>query len=110
MKTLEQLEKKYKKELELARLHEKNAQDLKDQIELMRGNVLQRNCSRLRLSADEFTRLLSLMESKDSLMEAAGVILAQRQGTEKEKARLPEYGPAPETKTEEGEEIRGEGA
>ena len=104
---LEKLEKKRQRELSLARRHEQNATDLKNQIELLRGNVLLENCSKLNLNADEFTKVLSMMKSKTSLIEAADMVLSQR-GEPVSEQNVIKKSEISNMNIEEGEKIHGE--
>lgn len=81
---MEKLEKKQRKELELAKQHEQNCNDLRKQIEMERGNMIQKSINRLNLSAEEFQLLMKVVQSKKNFLEAVELIKEQREETRKE--------------------------
>ena len=78
MKSMEQLEKAYKKELDLAEKHKKNAADIKKQMELQQGKMISQKINSMNLNGAEYDRLMQLLASgKKTVLEAAEIFLAK---------------------------------
>lgn len=76
MKSMEQLEKQYMKELELADKHKKNAADIKKQMELQQGKLIHQKINSLNMSGGEYDQLMKLLSSgKRTILEAAEIVL-----------------------------------
>lgn len=76
MKSMEQLEKSYIKEMELADKHKKNAADIKKQMELQQGRLINQKINSLNMSGMEYDRLMKLLSSgKKTILEAAEIVL-----------------------------------
>lgn len=83
MKSMEQLEKAYQKELELAEKHKKNAADIKKQMELQQGKMISQKINSMNLSGAEYDRLMQLLASgKKTVLEAAESFLAKSEEKE----------------------------
>ena len=79
MKTMEQLEKAYEKEVQLAEKHKQNAAAYKKQMEqLQLKNVTQRVVS-LNMSAKEYDDFMKLLKSgKKSVFEAVNLVIGEK--------------------------------
>ena len=78
MKTFEQLEKLYAKEVSLAEKHKKNASDIKKQMETLKGKAVTEKINTLSLTGTEYDRLMKLLSAgKKTVMEAAEIVLGE---------------------------------
>lgn len=76
MKSMEQLEKSYIKEMELADKHKKNAADIKKQMELQQGKLINQKINSLNMSGMEYDRFMKLLSAgKKTILEAAEIVL-----------------------------------
>lgn len=76
MKSMEQLEKMYAKEIELADKHKKNAADIKKQMELLQGKMIGQKINSLNMNGSEYDKLMKLLSSgKKNVLEAAEIVL-----------------------------------
>ena len=76
MKSMEQLEKVYEKEMRLSEQHKKNAEDVRKQMEHQRQKTFGQKINALRLSGAEYDLLLKLLASgKKTVMEAVEIVL-----------------------------------
>ncbi|MBD5469908.1 MAG: hypothetical protein HDR19_01960 [Lachnospiraceae bacterium] len=74
MKNLEKLEEHYHKELALAEKHKKNAEDIKKEIELLKGSQINQKIKSLNINGDEYKKLMDLLDNKKELMEAIEIV------------------------------------
>ncbi len=78
MKSMEQLEKKYEKELKLAEQHKKNAADIRKQMDLQMGKAVGQKINSLDMNGAEYDRLMKLLSSgKKSVLEAIELVLGE---------------------------------
>lgn len=76
MKSMEQLEKMYEKEIDLSERHKKNAADIKKQMELLQGKEVTQKINSLKMSGAEYDRVMKLLSSgKKNVLEAAEIVL-----------------------------------
>lgn len=79
MKTIEQLEAAYQKELDLAEKHKKAAKAIRDQMDHQQGKMIMQSISALNLSGAEYDQFYKLLKSgKKNVLEAAEQVLAGR--------------------------------
>ncbi len=84
MKTIEQLEQAYQKELGLSEKHKKTAADIRRQIELQQGKQITQKINALNMSGAEYDRFIKLLASgKKTVMQVADQVL----GVHKEEIR-----------------------
>lgn len=77
MKTIEQMEQAYQKELGLAEKHKKTAADIRRQIELQQGKQITQKINALNMSGAEYDRFIKLLSSgKKTVMQVADQVLA----------------------------------
>lgn len=77
MKTIEQLEQAYQKEIGLSEKHKKTAADIRKQIELQQGKMITQKINALNMSGAEYDRFIKLLGSgKKTVLEAADHVLA----------------------------------
>lgn len=80
MKSIEQLEAAYQKELDLSEKHKRAAADIRKQIEHQQGKAIMQSISALNMSATEYDAFIKLLKSgKKSVLEAADHVLAGRE-------------------------------
>ncbi len=78
MKSMEQLEKAYQKELELSKKHKKTAEDIKKQMELQQGKAVNQMVNAMNLNGAEYDRFMKLLAGgKKTVLEAAELVLKQ---------------------------------
>lgn len=78
MKSMEQLEKNYEKELRLAEQHKKNAADIRKQMEQQMGKAVGQKINSLNMNGAEYDRLMKLLSSgKKSILEAVELVLGE---------------------------------
>lgn len=76
MKNFEQLEEMYEKEVSLSEKHQKNAADIKKQMELLKGKTVNQKINTLRLTGPEYDRLMKLLSAgKKTVLEAIEIVL-----------------------------------
>lgn len=78
MKNLEKLEEHYQKELMLSEKHKKNAEDLKKEIELLKGSQVNQKIKALNINGDEYKKLMYLLDNKKGLMEAIDLVAGNK--------------------------------
>lgn len=84
MKSMEQLEKAYERELELAEKHKRTAADIKKQIDVLQGKMITQKINALNLSGEEYDRFIRLIgSSKKTVLEAADQVLGRQEQQEK---------------------------
>lgn len=77
MKSIEQLEQAYKKELDLMEKHKKAAASIRQQIDHMKGEAMMKSINALNLSGSEYDLVNKLLKSgKKSVLEAVDQVLA----------------------------------
>lgn len=77
MKSIEQLETAYQKEMALAEKHKKTASDIRKQIEHQQGKMIMQSINALNMSGSEYDRFNRLLKSgKKTVLEAADQVLA----------------------------------
>lgn len=82
MKSMEQLEKAYQKEMDLSEKHRKNAADIKKQMELQQGKMISQKINSMNMSGAEYDRFMRLLASgKKTVLEAAEIVLDKPTGT-----------------------------
>ncbi len=78
MKSMEQLEKAYQKELELSKKHKKTAEDIKKQMELQQGKAVNQMVNAMTMNGAEYDRFMKLLAGgKKTVLEAAELVLKQ---------------------------------
>lgn len=79
MKSIEQLEQAYQKELALVEKHKKAAADIRKQIEYQQGKRIMQSINDLNMSGSEYDIFNKLLKSgKKTVLEAADQVLAGR--------------------------------
>lgn len=77
MKSMEQLEKMYFRETELAEKHKKTAADIKKQMELQQGKAISQKVNAMNMNGAEYDRFMKLLAGgKKTVLEAAELVLA----------------------------------
>lgn len=80
MKTMEQLETAYQKELSLAEKHKKAAADIKKQMELLQGKMVIQKINSMNMSGAEYDKFIKLLSSgKKTVLETADQVLSEKQ-------------------------------
>lgn len=80
MKTMEQLETAYQKELSLAEKHKKAAADIKKQMELLQGKMVIQKINSMNMSGAEYDKFIKLLSSgKKTVLETADQVLGEKQ-------------------------------
>ena len=76
MKTMEQLEAAYQKELSLADKHKKAAADIKKQMEFQQSKTITAKFNAMNMNGVEYERFIHLLASgKKTVLEAADLAL-----------------------------------
>ena len=76
MKSMEQLEKAYQKEMELSERHKKNAADIRKQMELQQGKEITQKISSMKMSGAEYDQFMRLLSGgKKTVLEAVSLVL-----------------------------------
>ncbi len=76
MKTMEQLEAAYQKELSLADKHKKAAADIKKQMEFQQSKTITAKFNAMNMNGAEYERFIHLLASgKKTVLEAADLAL-----------------------------------
>lgn len=76
MKTMEQLEAAYQKELSLADKHKKAASDIKKQMEFQQSKTITAKFNAMNMNGAEYERFIHLLASgKKTVLEAADLAL-----------------------------------
>lgn len=79
MKSIEQLEAAYQKELALAEKHKKAAADIRKQIDHQQGKMIMQSITALNMSGPEYDKFNKLLKSgKKNVLEAAEQVIAGR--------------------------------
>lgn len=84
MRTIEQLEQQYQKEIALAEKHKKAAVDIRKQIETQQGKVITQKINALNMNGAEYGKFIKLLSSsKKTVLQAADQVLGvqERGGT-----------------------------
>ena len=77
-KSIEQLEKNYEREMELAEKHRQNAADIKKEMELLKGSMINQKTKALNLNGAEYDQFMKLLASdKQSVLEAIELVLGK---------------------------------
>lgn len=76
MKSLEKLEEQYQKELALAQKHKQGAEDLRREIELLKGTMVNQRIKSLNFNAEEYRKLMMFLNDKKEIMEAIELVTA----------------------------------
>ncbi len=74
MKSLEKLEEQYHKELALAQKHKQGAEDIRREIELLKGTMINQKIKALNFNGEEYKKLMTLLNDKKGLMEAIELV------------------------------------
>lgn len=81
MKTIEQLEQMYEKEMALSEKHKKTAGDIRKQIEMQQGKMITQKINALNMSGVEYDKFLKLLSSgKKTVLQAADQVLGGQEG------------------------------
>lgn len=76
MKTIEQLEQMYEKEIALSEKHKKAAGDIRKQIETRQGKMITQKINALAMTGAEYDKFYKLLSSgKKTVLEAADQVL-----------------------------------
>ena len=76
MKSIEQLEQAYQKEITLAEKHKKTAADIRKQIETQQGKMITQKISALNMNGKEYDMFIKLLASgKNTVLQAADQVL-----------------------------------
>lgn len=76
MKSMEQLERAYQKEVELSEKHKKNAADIKKQMELQQGKEITQRINAMKMSGAEYDKFMRLLSGgKKTVLEAVSLVL-----------------------------------
>lgn len=77
MKSMEQLEKAYLRELELAEKHKKAAADMKKQMEFQQGKAISQKINAMSMSGAEYDSFMKLLSGgKKTVLEAVELVLS----------------------------------
>lgn len=77
-KSIGQLEKSYEREMELAEKHRQNAADIKKEMELFKGSMINQKTKALNLNGTEYDQFMKLLESnKQNVLEAIELVLGK---------------------------------
>lgn len=83
MKSMEQLEKAYLKELELSDKHKKNAADIKKQMELQQGKAITQKINSMNMNGAEYDQFMRMLAGgKKTVLEAASLVLTDKSKSE----------------------------
>ena len=81
MKTIEQLEQMYEKEMALSEKHKKTASDIRKQIETKQGRMITQKINALAMTGAEYDKFYKLLSSgKKTVLEAADQVLGVQKG------------------------------
>lgn len=81
MKTIEQLEQMYEKEMALSEKHKKTAGDIRKQIETRQGKMITQKINALAMTGAEYDKFYKLLSSgKKTVLEAADQVLGVQKG------------------------------
>lgn len=76
MKSFEALQKAYEKEVALAEKHKQNANDIKHEMEVLRGKASNKKINALNFTGQEYDRFLRLLDTnKKTVLEAVELVL-----------------------------------
>lgn len=76
-KSISKLEENYKRELALSEKHKQNAIDIKKEMELLKGNMINQKVKALNLNGAEYDLFMQLLSGKKTVLEAIGIVLEQ---------------------------------
>lgn len=83
MKTMEQLETAYQKEISLADKHKKAAADIKKQMEFQQSKTITAKFNAMNMNGAEYERFIHLLASgKKTVLEAADIVLENKRKKE----------------------------
>lgn len=86
MKTMEQLEAAYQKEMSLADKHKKAAVDIKKQMEFQQSKTITAKFNAMNMNGTEYERFIHLLSSgKKTVLEAADLALNKSKREDGEK-------------------------
>lgn len=77
MKSIEKLEISYERELELAERHKQNAADIKKEMELLKGSMINQKTKALNLNGAEYDQFVKFLESKQNVLDAIELVLGK---------------------------------
>lgn len=81
MKSIEQLEQAYQKEIALAEKHKKTAGDIRKQIEVQQGKMIAQKINALNMNGREYDMFIKLLNSgKKSVLQAADQVFGMEKG------------------------------
>lgn len=81
MKSIEQLEQAYQKEIALAEKHKKTAVDIRKQIEVQQGRMITQKINALSMNGKEYDMFFKLLVSgKKTVLQAADQVLGMEKG------------------------------
>lgn len=81
MKTIEQLEQMYEKEMALSEKHKKTAGDIRKRIEARQGKMVTQKINALAMTGAEYDKFYKLLSSgKKTVLEAADQVLGVQKG------------------------------
>lgn len=81
MKSIEQLEQAYEKELSLAEKHKKAAADIRRQIEMQQGKMITQKINALNMNGAEYDTFIKLLSTgKKTVLQAADQVLGIEKG------------------------------
>lgn len=84
MKSIETLEKELVKENELIEKHKKKAEAIEKEIEHRKGQATIKAVKALNLTGQQYDRLLKLLSSKKSVLEAVELLVGEKNGNVEE--------------------------
>lgn len=80
MKSIEQLEQAYQKEIALSEKHKKTAADIRRQIELQQGKMITQKINALNMTGAEYDTFIRLLSSgKKTVLQAADQALGTQE-------------------------------
>lgn len=83
MKSMEQLERAYQREMELSEKHKKNAADIKKQMELQQGKEVMQKINSMKMSGAEYDKFMRLLAGgKKTVLEAVSLVLSDNSKSE----------------------------
>lgn len=81
MKSIEQLEQAYQKEIALAEKHKKAAVDIRKQIEVQQGKMITQKINALNMNGKEYDMFIKLLSSgKKTVLQAANQVFGLEKG------------------------------
>ena len=86
MKSIKSLEEMYGKEVELAKKHKKNAADIRREIELLKGSMINKKANALNLNGAEYDKFIKFLENdKKTVLDAIDLIAETEEKIEKDR-------------------------